>query len=107
MPLTVSENQMQYHLRNLNMHKPSEMYSRVLKESADVVAKPLSMALKSHDRQIPSDWKKGRKEDPENNQPVILSSVLSKITKQIFLVNTSQHLENRESIRTEGQIIPD
>ncbi|TRZ07866.1 hypothetical protein HGM15179_019242 [Zosterops borbonicus] len=77
-PATVSEDQVHDHLRNLNIHKSmgsDEMYPRVLKELADVVAKPLSM--KSHG----------------------FPSVPEKVMEQIHLEALLRHMEDREVIR--------
>ncbi|KGL84948.1 RNA-directed DNA polymerase from mobile element jockey, partial [Tinamus guttatus] len=98
------------HLRNLDTHKsmgPDGMHPRVLRELAEVIAKPLSIILERSKRtgEVPEDWKKasvmpvfkkGKKEDPGNYRPVSLTSVPGKVTERLILAVVSGHMEDKK-----------
>ncbi|KFQ05916.1 hypothetical protein N329_02339, partial [Haliaeetus albicilla] len=103
---TVRKDQVHDHLGNLNIHKsmgPDKMRPRIPRELTDVVAKLLSMTFEKpwQSGEVPGDWKKGnvapifkkgRKEDPGNYQPVSPTCVPVKIMEQILLKVILRHM---------------
>jgi len=72
--------------------RPGEVHPKLQRELTDTVAKPLCMISEKswQSGEVPSDWKKGnvspifkksKKDNPGNYQPVSLTSVPGKIIK--------------------------
>ncbi|KFV84217.1 hypothetical protein N308_04705, partial [Struthio camelus australis] len=108
----VEEDQVRDLLSKLDIHKsmgPDGMHPRVLRELADVIARPLSIILERSWRsgEVPEDWKKakvtpafkkGEKEEPGNYRPVSLTSIPGKVMEQLILEVITKHLEDKKVI---------
>ncbi|KFP08206.1 RNA-directed DNA polymerase from mobile element jockey, partial [Calypte anna] len=95
-------------LSNLDIHKsmgPDGMHPRVLRELAEVIARPLSIIFSKSwvTGEVPEDWrianvtpvyKKGKKEDLGNYRPVSLTSIPGKVMEQLVLVTISRHIKD-------------
>ncbi|KFP23397.1 RNA-directed DNA polymerase from mobile element jockey, partial [Colius striatus] len=96
-------------LAKLKAHKsmgPDGMHLRVLRELADVIAKPLSIIFEQSWRtgEVPEDWrkanvtpvfKKGRKDDPGNYRLVSLTSIPGKVMEQLILNVVTKLMEEK------------
>lgn len=87
------------------------MHSHMLKELADVTARPLSttfvrfMAIKRGSWGLEENkchfciFKKGKKQDPGNYRPVNLTPMLGKVmVEQIILGTISKHMKDKEEV---------
>ncbi|GAB0185459.1 mitochondrial enolase superfamily member 1 [Grus japonensis] len=97
------------HLDAYKSMGPNGIHPRVLRELADVIARPLSIIFQRswESGEVPVDWKlanvvpifkKGKKEDPGNYRPVSLTSVPGKIMEKIMLGVTEKHLKDNAVI---------
>ncbi|XP_068809550.1 uncharacterized protein [Struthio camelus] len=102
----------------LDIHKsmgPDGMHPQVLRELADVIARPLSIIFERSWRsgEVPEAWKKaivtpppppvfqkGKKEEPGNSRPVSLTSIPGKVMEQLLLEVLTKHLEDKKVIRS-------
>ncbi|KFP30343.1 RNA-directed DNA polymerase from mobile element jockey, partial [Colius striatus] len=105
----VEEEEVKDLLAKLKVHKsmgPDRMHPRVLRELADVIAKPLSIIFEQSWRTVkePEDWrkvsvtavfKKGRKDNPGNYRPVSLTSIPGKMMEQLILNVITQHMKEQ------------
>ncbi|PKU48587.1 rna-directed dna polymerase from mobile element jockey-like [Limosa lapponica baueri] len=110
---TIKEEEISDLLHRLDAHKsmgPDGLHPRVLKELADMLAKPLSIIyMKSWlTGEIPMDWrvanvtpiyKKGKKENTGNYRPVSLISIPGKVMEQVILSAITNHLTGNQGIR--------
>jgi len=87
---------------------PDGIHPRVLKQLADVLAKPLSIVYQQSwlTGNIPVDWKlanvapiykKGWKKDPGNYRPVIVTLVPGKVMEQFILACEEQPEDQAQS----------
>jgi len=88
---------------------PDRMHPCVLRELADVIAKPLSFIFERSWRtqEMPEDWrkasvtpgfKKDEKEDPGNYRPISLTSTTGKVMRQLVLDVISRQVEEKKAI---------
>ena len=89
---------------------PDGLHPRVLRELADVVAKPLSIILRQSwlTRNVLAGWslanvtpifKKGRKDDPGSYRPISLTSVPGKVMERIISGTIMDQLKVNQGIR--------
>ncbi|KAF2348737.1 Reverse transcriptase domain [Trinorchestia longiramus] len=96
----------------LNPYKstgPDGFGPRILKETAEVISEPLTNIFnRSLETGIaPEDWKranvtpifkKGNKQIPNNNRPISLTSVISKIIERLLKVRITEYLNDQNLI---------
>ncbi|KFM04688.1 hypothetical protein AS27_06807, partial [Aptenodytes forsteri] len=111
-PPVIQEEAVNALLRHLDAQKsmgPDGIHPRVLRELAEVLAKPLSIIYQQSwlTVKVPDDWrlanvmpiyKKGRKEDTGNYRPVSLTSVLGKIMERFILRALTRHERDNQGI---------
>ena len=103
---TVSEDTVTKKLKNINVSKspgPDEIHPRLLRETANVLAKPLSIIYNSSLRteRLPDQWKdahisamfkKGDRKQPNNYRPISLTSIVGKVLESIIRDKIINHM---------------
>jgi len=96
------------HLDSYKSMGPDGIHSRVLRELAEELAKPLSVIYQQSwlTGEVPDDWasvtpiyKNGQKEDPGNYRPVSLTLVLGKIMERFMLSVLTGRVKDDQGIR--------
>ncbi|KFP60983.1 RNA-directed DNA polymerase from mobile element jockey, partial [Cariama cristata] len=99
-------------LLHLDMNKSmgsDGIRSRILKELADMFAKPLSIIYQQSwlTGEVPDNWRlanvtpiyeKGQKEDLGNYRPISLTSVPGKVMEQIILTEITGRVKDNQGI---------
>ncbi|PKU44228.1 rna-directed dna polymerase from mobile element jockey-like [Limosa lapponica baueri] len=91
---------------------PDGMHPQILREPADVIAKPLSIIFERSQRagEMPEDrrkarvtpvFKKGKKEDTRNYRPISLASIPEKVMERLILDVIPKHVEEKKVIRSD------
>ncbi|KFP28178.1 RNA-directed DNA polymerase from mobile element jockey, partial [Colius striatus] len=105
----VDEEQVKDLLAKLNTPKsmgPDRVHPRMLRELADVIAKPLSILFEQSWRtgEVPEDWRKAsvtpvfkkvRKEDPGNYRLVSLTSIPGKVMEHLILNVITEYMKEK------------
>lgn len=106
--LLVEEDQVREYLSKLDIHKsigPEGMRPQVLRELANVLARPLSIIFDQSWRlgEVPEDWRKAnatpifKKEDPGNYRLISLTSTPGKVMEPLILETISRHTMTKNS----------
>lgn len=110
----VEEDKIREYLSKLDIHLSmgsDGMHPQVLRELADVIAKPLSIIFAqlcqlgevSRDQRkanVTPVFSKGKKEDMRNYRPVSLTSVPGNVMKQLSLETISRHMKEKKIIKS-------
>ena len=111
-PISIAAEGVRSQLQKLNPYKatgPDNISPRVLKELADVLARPLAALFQSSLDQatVPEEWKKARvtplykkgdKYLPSNYRPISLTCVTCKVMEHIVTSQMTRYLEETERL---------